>query len=1032
MVEIIKHKDNSKFYANLIVILSLISLLSSFTQGSSCFLPGTLITMGDGSQIPIEKVKVGDKIISYDKNMKPLVTEVLETENPVRDDYYIITFENGKELKVTNEHPLYIKSGKYEGWGSIIPEETLEDSKIVTKNIEVNDYLLDINKKWIQIKKIEHIKEKVQTYNLKRVDKTDTFFAEGFLAHNKGGGDENPPPPPPCLIKKAGCYNTQDQLFSFGELLPTEFGYYHPEDSCIRTGGCDCRGLPEDVTEQTNGDDSASACSCIIGAQYDTKGKCCGDDSSDCGRINTGILCSIDANSNAQWLPSLPNVGDIRYVGCAGVEYLSDGINWIICSSTFWRKTIGNNEFICIGRGKESIVDCCGDNSCKSRSDGKRLLTGQSTNPANFQNEAPPSTTSSPLGICVATNPTGASSCGSGSTDVNCVCVYSDTVKESFQDCVDVPTTDPDTGATIITHQCSTTKYRCASTQGLPCGGQDSIQCPSGSFCKFNTITPTGSVIKNIKNIITGKAVSTGDSKTYYCRSDGKFVNDLDTPDSQIGDTVLNSKNQRTCSAAGFTWTGTKCCSEADDINEYYNDPDGTGGCWNKKPVISINFVDEPNNSIVNFKGAFHHCRSCCTISVYDTMELLDSHTGGPLLEVDEYCSNDPENNYYCSFAGKWLPTNGADKTHLAYAPIQMQNAEKTADCCANDECWNGDTCVANQANSPLSQPFNGFRCIDGQWTQSGVKSTPDNSANGFCPKDSQCLINAFGTNASTQCVEDGSYFNDNYCENGNWSSRTKLLALKLLELKSGDYTLFCDSRNNTLNNLQYLTGSGELVSNVLEGLQTNNFCIIKIGNIVIVATSINKNVEDISRSALSTLGITSCNDALIDDGQFHSCDSSNKVWLNKAQKSFIYSASPINVPSDQSLLSLFENFLGNPIKSVIDSIKRLITNPPFDQSYVKSITKFDKLYLTQQGTKSITGSLGGNTIKNVVIQYTGFDTDICKFVDQFNQAKKDFSSGVSCRKEDNNYFVLAQGGQFSNINPNLIWLDLTSKLRLK
>ena len=67
-----------------------------------------------------------------------------------------------------------------------------------------------------------------------------------------------------------------------------------------------------------------------------------------------------------------------------------------------------------------------------------------------------------------------------------------------------------------------------------------------------------------------------------------------------------------------------------------------------------------------------------------------------------------------------------------------------------------------------------------------------------------------------------------------------------------------------------------------------------------------------------------------------------------------------------------------------------------------------------------------------MVIEYRNFDTDICELVEQFSQAKKDVSSGISCKKEGNNYYVLVQGSQFTNINPESIWPDLTSKLRLK
>ncbi|MDP3766214.1 MAG: hypothetical protein Q8R04_06910, partial [Nanoarchaeota archaeon] len=348
-------------------------------------------------------------------------------------------------------------------------------------------------------------------------------------------------------------------------------------------------------------------------------------------------------------------------------------------------------------------------------------------------------------------------------------------------------------------------------------------------------------------------------------------------------------------------------------------------------------------------------------------------------------------------------------------------------------ECWDGEKCVENQRGDPLAQPTgNNSRCIDGEWTQSELKVTVDNDVSGYCPKKTQCLFKVLGKDEKLQCLESDEYFEDNYCEDGQWSSRTKLLALKLLKRKVGDFTLFCDNKENTLNNLQYLTDSNQIVSNVITTLRTNNFCVLKIGDKVIAATSINKNLGELPGNSLDVFGVTSCNDALIDDGQYHSCDASNKVWFNKKLKSFIYSSTALTIISEQNQLSSFDEFIGNPIKSIIDSIKRLVATPPLDESYLKGIKKFDKLYMTQQGSKTIIGSIEGAKSKNTVIEYRNFATDICKFVEQFSQAKKDASSGISCQKEGNNYYVLVQGSQFTNINPETIWIDMTSKLRLK
>ena len=717
-----------------------------------------------------------------------------------------------------------------------------------------------------------------------------------------------PPPPPTCPIKSSGCYKTGGIKVGFGELTPSEFDYFLPEDKCMNVNDCNCGGVSETVAEQTDPDDLSGACSCLAVSEYNANGKCCGDDVGDCGQISSGVLCSIDkTGSSASWISSSANTGDIRYVGCAGVEYLSDGSAWQVCDGTFTKWTVDGTEYICAVKGRESIIECCGDVSCKSTTDGKRLKTGESI---------------------------------------------------------------------------------------------------------------------------------TADNKSFYCASDKTFTTDLDT------------KDKETCEKAGFVWTLTKCCSEDDDNTtttykspynyrylvekEFYNDPNGIGGCWNSMPIISVNLVNDTNDSVINYNGEFHGCAIGANNYNKDNDVLLtiaDKFTQEQLITDDNYCSIDPVNANYCSYTEKWMPTIGLDKTHFSSAPIA--NATQKAECCAQDECWDGYSCVENQIANPLAQPVNGYRCINGNWTKSEIKFTPG-GVYGFCPRDDQCLVDVFVNNKSTQCIDSGQYIGENYCENGNWTTRTKLLALKLLQIKSGNYLLFCDSKDNSLNELKYTVNSKLALTILMDEFKAEYFCILEQGNNVIIGTTINNDLAEVPQSSLKLFDITSCNNAMINDGEFNPCDSTNKVWYNMKLNSIIYSKTPIQIPKEQNILALFENLIGLEIKKIINAIKRLITAPPFDESYLKALKRFNKLYMVQQGTKTIMGSIDGNSFKNLVVEYNGFDTDICKYTDQFNDAKKDVGSGISCEKDGNNFFVLAQGSKLSNINPETIWPDLTSKLRIK
>lgn len=118
------------------------SLLSSATFGltaqwynacpTCCFTPDTPILMGNGTYMPIGRVREGDEIIVYDpldrKNKVEKVGEVI-----VRYDraMYAMQFKDGTHLRVSDDHPLHIeeKGGpasinpiyEYKGWG--IPEQ---------------------------------------------------------------------------------------------------------------------------------------------------------------------------------------------------------------------------------------------------------------------------------------------------------------------------------------------------------------------------------------------------------------------------------------------------------------------------------------------------------------------------------------------------------------------------------------------------------------------------------------------------------------------------------------------------------------------------------------------------------------------------------------------------------------------------------------------------------------------------------------------------------------------------------------------
>jgi len=156
-------------------------------EGATCFPAGTLIDMGDGGQKVIEDVRIGDRVLSFDLiNNEKVVTVVSEIEAPIREGLYTMIFEDGSVLRLTNEHPLYIKkqSGKI-GWGSIVPGASEREGIYNLFTIEVGDFVFTNELGYKKIIDISYKHGDIQAYNLKNVELYHNFFADGFLAHNK-------------------------------------------------------------------------------------------------------------------------------------------------------------------------------------------------------------------------------------------------------------------------------------------------------------------------------------------------------------------------------------------------------------------------------------------------------------------------------------------------------------------------------------------------------------------------------------------------------------------------------------------------------------------------------------------------------------------------------------------------------------------------------------------------------------------------------------------------------------------------------
>jgi len=264
----------------LVIALNLILLSSNVIAPPSCFLPGTLITMGDGSKKVIEDVRVGEQVLSFNEETQELVvSEVNKIQSPIRADYMIMTFENGIKLNLTRDHPMYTKTKNYIGWASKQPEKTLIDYGVYAEELEVGDYILNASKEWVQIINLEYVNETVQTYDLEHISNTNTYFADGFLAHNRNHPRPRLPPPE--------CVSGTTQRQSCGDCgrktRTCVAGRWGSFGSCSGQGVC----TPGDTQTQTC--DRNGFQTCTNSCEFPPPGVCQGENpfcslSIDCGQ----------------------------------------------------------------------------------------------------------------------------------------------------------------------------------------------------------------------------------------------------------------------------------------------------------------------------------------------------------------------------------------------------------------------------------------------------------------------------------------------------------------------------------------------------------------------------------------------------------------------------------------------------------------------------------------------------------------------------------------------------------------------------
>ncbi len=831
--------------------------------------------------------------------------------------------------------------------------------------------------------------------------------------------------PPPCLTYSPGCYDQRDEFASFGTLTIDEFKVYYSQQVCIESNPAQCKCTVPQTTStsgQKNPDDSSSACSCIANSFWDTEKRCCDKLSDNYCVATRGCHKGKDQ-------------GNCGVDNCIGPTQYND----------FGQITIIDNEGCIIsgsdtgkcGEDRSLTSSCSGNTLTTSRCNGLKSET--KTVDCNIYDSLAPNRPN------IASQPKCDGKCGNGG-----VCSARDYGCSSGS-CSFTPV-DLDTGE----DWCNS----CNGTEWSIGGSQNPDKCCGDDFEEYITVSK-GDLIDDTESCCSSSSDCNFLNK---CYSAGEWSNTTNNFLCDNGQWRDGDSSAQACTSNGqYTWTGTRCCG--DDSEEYYNEPNKSIACWNGIPVFNKNYVTSNTNPIqkevINANGSFEGCN---TDSKPSLKALKDSITAKELVHNNQFCAVilngfQQGQHSFCSSRGIW--NRSAEVRDSLKKLGWTDSSVPQEECCTATQCWDGSKCLNDQSTSAISSAINGNRCIKGEWSESPLKTNSDESAQGYCPKKTQCLVNPTSSNSKNglienftqdfsaalnnniQCINDTQYIGDNYCEEGNWSARTKLLALAMLDSAEstslGNYTLYCDIFSNVLNNFEYSLPSGfnvktDLITscaiNATQLPCSNNFCVLKTKSNIIVGTTINTIInKDPSILEAFELPISYCNNALANDGQFHSC-TSPLAWYNNKIKAIVFSKTSINLNPQINFFDKFILLLKSPFSKIFGKIQE--TKPSYegvqvDLSFLQSTKKFSRLYISSSGDKSVKGVI--EIIRNdpyLSIQYSNPSIDVCSLVQEINKERA--SAGVNILFCNQSESIVTVSSRYQIGNE--VWQDLTSKLR--
>ncbi|MBD3361296.1 hypothetical protein GF358_00735 [Candidatus Woesearchaeota archaeon] len=333
-------------------------------------------------------------------------------------------------------------------------------------------------------------------------------------------------------------------------------------------------------------------------------------------------------------------------------------------------------------------------------------------------------------------------------------------------------------------------------------------------------------------------------------------------------------------------------------------------------------------------------------------------------------------------------------------------------------------------------------------WYPAALKESWNRRSTGFCSSESQCLVssagdrglnnqpNRFFTDTKPYCVNATQFILDNYCENGGWSSRTKLLALEFLKVANAqspdDFSLFCSSPEKALNNLEYEVDN-VLVSEYFRNCHPfdstgsypciNSVCVLKYSDGVAFGTSLNIPVDD-ENSFLNALDVSKnkCDSVKNDNNRFDFCG--DNIWYNH---------------DTESIVVLPESYLGSNLPSANINPESSFIVQPFDvlnslaeSSNLDMFSKtrlFNNIYFAKKGNKKIFSFLEKDQTE-FGYDYIGLFMENIEISNFCEDVVYNVDDGVLCSDAGDLLVIAKKTPEIDDSLVNL-WADMTAKLRL-